>query len=378
MSDKTKIPPSFVVKAVTALRARLLRAADRLLPAPLAAAELGHQFARAHMLAALTELGVADAVGSEPITVERLATALDCDPAALHRLLRAAATFGAIGMGQDGRVRATRLTRALRSDDVHAVGAWCGYLSSTAHQQAWGDLVTSVRTGQPAFSRVHRRSLFEWFDDHPDEGEQFTRGLAGLTLADAPFVIAALDLPDSGVVCDVAGGRGVLLAEILRARPGLRGVLVESEAVLVEAKSYLSERGLLERVDLLPADIFAPFHVTADLYMLKWILHDWNDEDCLRLLSGVAATMPSGSRAVVIEGLQEANVVDPRFSMIDLEMLVVTEGGRERSAAQLRRLIAGAGMTPTTQAVTATGTAVLSASVCREVSVSHADRGSVA
>jgi hypothetical protein len=365
VSEQTKIPPAFVIKAITALRARLLRAADRLLPAPLAVAELGHQFARAHVLAALTELGVADQLGSEPITSGELAATLGCDPDALHRLLRAAATFGAVRMGKDGRVRATRMTRALRSDDVHAVGAWCGYLSSTAHQRAWGDLVASVRTGRPAFRRVHGRSLFEWFEDHPDEGEQFTRGLAGLTLADAPFLIAALDLPDRGVVCDVAGGRGVMLAEILHARPDLRGVLLESEAVLIEAKAYLSERGLLERVELLPGDIFAPFHVTADLYMLKWILHDWNDATCVRLLNGLAATMPSGSRAVVIEGLQDPNVVDPRFSMIDLEMLVVTEDGRERSADQLRGLIAAAGLTPTTQRITATGTAVLSATVSR-------------
>lgn len=343
------------------MRAWLYRTADRLLPAPLAVAELGHQFARAHILAALSELGVADALGKEPMTSGEIAANLGCDPDALHRLLRAAATFGAVGMGKDGRVRATRLTRALRSDDVHAVGSWCGYLSSTSHLQAWGDLVESVRTGQPAFRRIHGRSLFEWFEDHPDEGEQFTRGLAGLTLADAPFVIAALELPDRGVVCDVAGGRGVLLAEILQARPGLRGILLESEAVLIEAKSYLFERGLLERVELLPGDIFAPFEVTADLYLLKWILHDWNDATCLKVLSGLAATMQRGSRAVVIEGVQDANVVDPRFSMIDLEMLVVTEGGRERSADQLRHLIASAGLTPTTQAVTATGTAVLSA-----------------
>ena len=366
MSHRTRIPPAFVIKTVTALRARLSRLADRLLPAPLAVAELGHQFARAHVLAALSELGVADNMGSEPISSEQLAATLDCDPDALHRLLRAAATFGAVTMGNDGRVRATRMTRALRSDDVHAVGAWCRYLSSTAHQQAWGDLGTSVRTGQPAFRRVHGRSLFEWFVEHPDEGERFTRGLAGLTLADAPFVLGAIDLPDHGVVCDVGGGRGVMLAEILRARPELRGILLDSEDVLVEARSYLAERGLLARVELLPADIFAPFQVTADLYLLKWILHDWNDATCVGLLTTLAATMPSDSRVVVIEGLQHPNVVDPRFSMIDLEMLVVTDGGRERSADQLGRLLSAAGLTPMTPAVTATGTAVLSATVSRE------------
>src|SRR3954454_6526488 len=154
MGNNAKVPPASAVRAVTALRSWLSRTSDRLLPAPLAVAELGHQFARAHVLAALSELRVADALDGGPMTSSDLAAQLGCDPGTLHRLLRAAATFGAVRMGKDGRVSATRLTRSLRSDDVHAVGSWCSYLSSTAHQQAWADLVTSVRTGEPAFRRV--------------------------------------------------------------------------------------------------------------------------------------------------------------------------------------------------------------------------------
>ncbi|MEO6204909.1 MAG: methyltransferase, partial [Mycobacteriales bacterium] len=261
----------------------------------------------------------------------------------------------------NGTVRATRLTRTLRSNDVHAVGAWCRYLSSAAHQMAWGDLATSVRTGEPAFRRVHEQSLFDWFASHGDEGDQFTHGLAGLTLADAPFVLAAMDLPSEGVVCDIAGGRGVLLAEVLTVRPGLRGVLIESTSVLAEARTYLGERGLLERTELVEGDMFADIDVTADLYLLKWILHDWDDATCQRLLKGVAAAMPTGARLAVIEGLQEPNVVDARLSMIDLEMLVVTEGGRERSGDDLRGLLAAASLSLEDLRITATGTAVLTA-----------------
>jgi hypothetical protein len=362
VASSSKVPPAFVIKVVMALRGLLSRTADRLLPAPLAVAELGHQFARAHVLATMWKLGVADALGDRRVTAAELAGPLDCDAAGLHRLLRAAATFGAVRMGSDGRVSATRLTRVLRSDDAHAAGAWCSYLSSPAHQRAWGDLAASVRTGEPAFGRVHRQSLFAWFDSHPEEGDHFTRGLAGLTLSDAPFVVGALDLPEQGVVCDLAGGQGVLLAEILSARPQLRGVLVESEAVLRHATAYLGERGLLDRVELITGDIFAPLDVAADLYLLKWILHDWDDATCVRLLKGVAATMPPGSRLAVVEGLQEPNAVDPRFSMVDLEMLVVTEGGRERSAEEIQRLMSDAGLAAAHVRRTAPGTAVLSAS----------------
>jgi len=361
VAASTKVPPAFVIKTVAAGRALLLRTADRLLPAPLAAAELGHQFARAHILATLSELGVADALSNSPQTAEELALQLDCDPASLHRLLRAAATFGAVRMGTGGRVSATRITRALRSGDPHAVGAWCSYLASPAHQMAWADLATSVRTGEPAFRRVHGRNLFEHFASNPEQGRHFNQGLAGLTLADAPFVLGALDLPHVGVVCDIAGGRGALLAEVLLAQPALRGILVESADVLTEAADYLRSRNLLDRVQLVPGDIFAPLDVTADLYLLKWILHDWDDATCIRLLTGIAATMPTGARLAIIEGIQEANVVDPRFSMIDLEMLVVTEDGRERPTKDLHRLLTSAHLTPESTRVTATGTAVLTA-----------------
>jgi hypothetical protein len=363
VATSTKVPPALIIRTVTAVRALLLRAADRLLPAPLAAADLGHQFARAHILATLYELGIADAIGDGKLTAAELATQVGCDPAALHRLLRAAATFGAVRMTADGTVSATRLTRTLRSEDAHAVGAWCSYLASPAHQQAWADLATSVRTGQPAFRRVHGCSLFEHFANHPEQGQHFNQGLAGLTLSDAPFVLAALNLPQTGVVCDIAGGQGTLLAEVLLAKLELRGVLVESADVLPAAAAYLRSRGLLDRVELVPGDIFAPLEVTADLYLLKWILHDWDDATCTRLLKNIAASMPRGTRVAVIEGLQEANVVDPRFSMIDLEMLVVTEDGRERSADQLKQLLTGAALVTQNVRVTATGTAVASATV---------------
>jgi hypothetical protein len=150
---------------------------------------------------------------------------------------------------------------------------------------------------------------------------------------------------------------------VLLAQPGLRGVLVESADVLPEAAAYLRSRGLLDRVELVPGDIFAPLEVTADLYLLKWILHDWDDATCTRLLKSIAATMPRGTRLAVIEGMQEANVVDPRFSMIDLEMLVVTEDGRERSADELKQLLTGAGLVTQNVRFTATGTAVASATV---------------
>src|SRR4051812_29494304 len=148
-------PPTVAVRTAVALRRHLLHVADRMLPAHMAAAESGHQFAKAHILAAMSELGVADVLGDEELATAEVAKRTGCDADAMHRLLRAAATFGAIRMNHAGAVRATRLTRTLRADDEFGAGAWCRYLSSAAHQQAWSDLARSVRTGDSAFDRVN-------------------------------------------------------------------------------------------------------------------------------------------------------------------------------------------------------------------------------
>jgi hypothetical protein len=181
--------------------------------------------------------------------------------------------------------------------------------------------------------------MFDWFTTHPDEGHSFSAGLGGLTLAEAPAIVAAYPWPEDGVVCDVGGGAGVLITEILTARPRLRGVLVDSEAVLNQARPYLAAHGVDERVELSPGDLLGTLDVRADVYLLKWILHDWDDDTCVRIIQSIAATMESGTHLVVIEGDQAANHPDPRFSMIDL-----TPGGRERSANELTQLLVGGGL----------------------------------
>lgn len=342
--QRAPVPPKAAVRISGALRRWLFRLADRLVPAHIAVVEHAHAFTAAPLLAALGELGVADHLGSGPKTADELAALVGADADALHRALRAAAVLGIVRAGRDGRFHATRLTKPLRSDNPGAASDWCRYVASPAVQAAWADLACSVRTGQSAFRRVHGTDMFSWFDAHPDEGRRFSSGLGGLTRAEAPMIAAAYPFPERGVICDIAGGTGVLLAEILRTRPQLRGVLVESRLVLREAATFLESQGVADRVELVEGDIFGTLTATADVYLLKWILHDWDDDACARIVKNVAATMPPGARLVVIEGDQERDRPHPRFSMIDLQMLAVTEGGRERSASDIAAILESGGL----------------------------------
>lgn len=346
-APRTQVPPRLIVHAAMKLRGLLLRAADHVLPSELALLEHSAGFAVGYLLAAMVELGIPDQLAGGPKTAQELASALECDADALHRALRMGAVSNLVRLDRQGRFHATRLTRALASDAPYALDEWCTFMASGAHQAAWGDLTTSLRTGDPAFRRQHGMSFFEWFDRHPDQGRAFAAGLSGLTLSEAAAIVAAYPFPQRGVVCDVAGGVGVVLGEALRRQPELQGILVEAPLVLREAARYLDSLGVSERIELRPGNLFGDFHTIADLYLLKWILHDWDDDACIRILRTVAAGMPTGARLVVIEGVQERNRVHPRFSPIDLQMLVVTEHGRERSIAEMQALLTSAGLRPT-------------------------------
>jgi hypothetical protein len=190
-------------------------------------------------------------------------------------------------------------------------------------------------------------SVWDWFAAHPEEERLFAAAMRSITELDAPALASSALVPDEGTVCDVAGGAGTLLAEILIARPGLRGVLVEAPGVLAEAKKHLSARGVLDRVDLVEGDLFGDLSgADADLYVLKNILHDWDDPTSAKILAGVRATMARGTRVVLVEQLQERNRAHPFASLADLHMLTQCVDGRERSRDELRALLAGAGFTP--------------------------------
>jgi hypothetical protein len=340
------VPPPPVVDGALALRRVLLRAADALLPPWAAVWDRTMGIERTQVIATIAELGVPDLLGSERATAAQLAERLDVDADALHRVLRVATLDGLLRMDRRGRFRLTRLGRTLRSDAPSTLRPWARYMALESTRTAWADLTETVRTGRSAFERVHGMSVWDWFAAHPEEERLFAAAMRSITELDAPALAASSLLPDEGVVCDVAGGAGTLLGAVLVERPKLRGVLLEAPGVLEEAEKHLTERGVRDRVELVQGDLFGEFHAEADVYMLKNILHDWDDATSATILAGVRATMKPGSRLFVIEQLQEPNRPHPFASLSDLQMLTQCVDGRERSGDELKALIAGAGLEP--------------------------------
>ena len=334
------------MRAAFALRAALLAAADRVVPAELAVLHHTAGFGTTRLVGAIVQLGVVDALAAGPSTAQELARRLDLHADSLHRALRALAVARIVHLDARGRFALTRLSRVLASDRVPTLSHWVAYLNLDSTQDGWAAIADSIRTGEPAFPLVHGRSVWQHYADHPEEEETFAGAMRNFSNLDLPLIVAGYPWPRSGRLCDVGGGVGALLAGILQSRPGLRGVCVDAPGVLEQADAYLRETGMRERVELTPGDMFERVEAEADLYLMRNILHDWDDERCVRLLATIRATMPSGARLVVIEVLQERNRVDPFASLSDIQMLAATDGGRERSAPELHALFSAAGLEP--------------------------------
>ncbi|WP_286150391.1 methyltransferase, partial [Mycobacterium sp. 1164985.4] len=167
-----------------------------------------------------------------------------------------------------------------------------------------------------------------------------------MTEIDLAGFVRAYPWPRGGVICDVAGGIGHLLAAILDHRTNARGILLDSPDVIEQAAGYLRERGLADRIERRPGDLFGELNARADVYTMKWILHDWGDDACRDILKRVRSTMPSGSKLVTIDWHHEAGRPNASTPVSDILMLACCEGGRERSPQQVHDLMRDAGLTP--------------------------------
>lgn len=336
-------PPGIAVRAIVALRKAMIKAADACVPAQLAVFERVTAAAGSHILAELARLGVPDLLERETaLSGAQIAERTKTDPDAMQRVMRASVAMGVFARRADGRFENNRLSRALLSADLESARSFAVYFGSKSNMLAWADFGETLRTGKNAFDRVHGTSVWEWFDRHPDERETFAHAMMGMTLLDAPGIASSYPFGEVGKLCDVGGGRGSLLSEILLHHRNLRGMLCDAPGVLDSAKKLLAQRGVADRVDLVPGSFFDVVPKGADAYMMKNILHDWDDARSTKILKNVRAAMEPGQKLLVVEAIVEADC-DDFGALSDVQMMIVCGEGRERSRADFERLYAASG-----------------------------------
>jgi hypothetical protein len=298
------------------------------------------------LLASAARHGVADLLAEGPLDAEQIAARTGTNPDAIFRALRALASVGVFELDEDGRFRNNRLSRALVSGQRERTREWVQYCGSQSNVTAWTELERTLADGNSAFASVFGASVWNWFERHPDEREMFAQAMMGLTLADAPVIASLYPFGEVKRVCDVGGGRGTLLSELLVRHPHLRGTLCDAAGVLESAVPLLRQRGVHERVTLSPGSFFESVPPGSDAYLLKNILHDWDDERSLTILRTVRGAARPGQRVLVVEQLVERLDTEGLGAGADVQMMVVCDNGRERSRAELRALLQQSGFEP--------------------------------
>jgi SAM-dependent methyltransferase len=217
-------------------------------------------------------------------------------------------------------------------------------MHSDWHEAAWRELVHAVRTGESGFERAHGQSLFAWLETHPEAADLFSRAMAsGRSYRDAG-VPQAYDFSKVSSIVDVGGGYGSLLLGILREHPQLRGVLFDLPSVAAGAFTQIQSAGLQERCQVVEGDFFDSVPVGSDVYLLAHIIHDWSDEAAIRILSNCARAITSGGSVLLVENVLPEDNAQGRTRWLDLEMLVLTPGGRERTRSDFAALGERAGL----------------------------------
>ena len=300
------------------------------------------------------ELGLSDLLAGEPVSVADLAAATDCDPRSLRRLMRALASIEVYRELPDGRYTSTPLGDQLRSDSAGNSRAQAVMVGRPYLWQPWSALLHNVRTGENAFTAVHGRGPWEYRADHPDESTIFDAAMTSISDRAAAAILQAYDFSRFATVVDVAGGRGALLAAILARHSALRGVLFDQPHVVARADLA----GVEDRCDIIGGDMFSEVPAGGDAYLMKAILHDWEDPQAHAILRACRRVMPSSGTLIVVERLLDA--ADQHVAFSDLNMMV-GPGGLERTAGEYAELLGAAGFRLTKTVPTATEWAVIEA-----------------
>jgi SAM-dependent methyltransferase len=300
----------------------------------------GFWSARAVYIAA--KLGLADLVKDGPKTVTELAVLTGTHAPSLYRVLRALASIGWFEEDASGRFGPTPLTVGLQTGVPGSLRSLAMTELGEEHYPAWGDLLFSVKTGKLAFNQVFGMANWEFWASHPENAQIFNQAMSEVTAVLEPAVLEALDLSGFKRIVDAGGGKGTLMTSILRAYPSARGVVIALPHVIEQGRQLIDAQGLSARCELVAGDFFESVPEGGDAYILKWVIHDWDDERSIAILKNCHRAMSPDGKLFVIEAVIPSRSEPFFHKFMDLNMLVMT-GGRERTETEYRALFEKAG-----------------------------------
>jgi SAM-dependent methyltransferase len=293
-------------------------------------------------LATVVEFAIPDQLSKGPRHCRDLARQAGVSEEGLYRLLRALASVGVCAESADRRFKLTRMGQFLRSDHPESLAGIVRFIGHDSTWRPWGELDYSVKSGLPAFDRVFGMPIFEYYSTHPEAAAIFDRAMTSISMTEARAASAAYDFKGVETLMDVAGGHGQLLATVLGRHKKMRGVLFELPHVAAGAAATFTRAGITGRVRIESGDFFKELPSGADAIIMKHIIHDWDDDSAMRILQTCHRALGERGKLLIVDPVVPIGNKPHYGKLLDLEMLVLTPRGRERTRIEFAELLRGA------------------------------------
>jgi sulfur carrier protein ThiS len=342
MNSKPRLPPVGVARIVDRVRDGLRGVTRRLAPPAATMLDLLMGGWMTQAVCAAAQLRIADALRKGPLSAEAIAVKVGANADAVQRLMRLLASHGIFRQQRDGRFALTAMAESLRSDSPTSVRGFALFVGSPQHREHWSRLLDSVKSGEVSVPLVRGMPFFDYLQQDRAFGEIFDQAMTSVSdLAKVP-VVAAYDFARFGTIVDVGGGNGRLLSAILQGAPATRGVLFDLPAVTAGAPLVLKGSGVTARCRIESGSFFDAVPAGGDAYLLKHIIHDWEESKALAILRNVRNAIGADGTLLLVEMVLPEGNAPHVGKLLDMEMLL-SVGGRERTAKEYAQLLAAAG-----------------------------------
>ena len=290
---------------------------------------------------AAAKFGIADELRDGPKSIEDLAKTTATHPEALYRLLRALASCGIFAEGEPRHFSLTPLADLLRSD-VSGSKRALALMSGDEQFQAWAEIAYSIKTGEIAFDKVFGKPIFDYLSENPEQAKIFDAAMVGIHGRESEVIRDAYDFSDIGILADIGGGNGSQLIGILAQNSSMKGILFDLPHVIERAKTPMESAGLEDRCTLISGNFFEAVPEGAHAYLMRHIIHDWDDEKAVTILRNCHRAMPNDAKLLVVESVIPPGNAPFGGKFLDLVMMLIP-GGKERTEAEYKALFGEAG-----------------------------------
>lgn len=297
-----------------------------------------------YALSAVARLGVADYMNERPVSIERLAAQSGAHAPTLYRVMRTLASVGVFNESEDKKFSLTPEGRLLKAGAPESLRSFAIQMGDEWSTRPWEHFSATVRSGEDGVTKAYGKNVFEVLGEMPEEAATFNQSMTAFSAIVGEAILEAYDFSAIRRLADIGGGHGLLLASILKQYPGMRGVLYDLPEVAAGAFAQAHFDSCRGRLEVESGSFFERVPAGCDAYIMKMIVHDWSNDGCRKILACIREQLPSDGRVIVCEQIVGAEEGPSFAKLLDMEMLALTVGGKERTVEEFRQLFTSAGL----------------------------------